>query len=174
MATRAKRSRNRAPKRRTPTTKRRTPTRAATKSAPSRSRRRVALVKRGDVVDFLAEQAVRIAAPDVTALVAQAPAIRAKAGTLDGERFHALRGQIAEALACVEDYAAGRCPQIPYYTVALLATALFYFQTAVDVLPDFLPGLGAVDDAMVMGAATELAAEGLERYRTWKGPVPPG
>jgi uncharacterized membrane protein YkvA (DUF1232 family) len=131
-------------------------------------------VRRSDIIDFLDEQAVRIAAPDVTALVAQAPAIRAKAGALDGERFHALREQIAEALGCVEDYASGQCPQIPYYTVAVLAAALFYFQTAVDVLPDFLPELGAVDDAMVMDAAIALVAEGLERYRAWKGSSAPG
>jgi uncharacterized membrane protein YkvA (DUF1232 family) len=131
-------------------------------------------VRRSDVIDFLDQQAVRIAAPDVTALAAQAPAIRAKAGALDGERFRALRRQVAEALGCVEDYAAGECPQIPYYTVAVLAAALFYFQSAVDVLPDFLPEIGTMDDAVVMDAAMALVAEGLERYRTWKGGAPPG
>ncbi len=37
-----------------------------------------------------------------------------------------------------------------------------------DAIPDFLPQTGAIDDALVMAVATNLAAEGLERYRTWK------
>ena len=126
------------------------------------------LVKRRDLVGFLREQADRIAAPDVTALVAQAPAIRAKAGTLDEEGFRVTRRQISDALACLEDYAAGRCPQIPYSTVAILTAALFYFQSQIDILPDFLPHIGVVDDAVVMGLATQMAGEGIERYLTWR------
>jgi uncharacterized membrane protein YkvA (DUF1232 family) len=118
-----------------------------------------------------------MAAPDVALLVAERATLAAKATALDGERFAPFRQQVAEALACIEDYTAGRCPQIPYHTIAVLATALFYFRDPIDAFPDFLPRLGAVDDALVMAIATEMVADGLARYRTWKesaAPAGPG
>jgi uncharacterized membrane protein YkvA (DUF1232 family) len=123
------------------------------------------------VLAFISEQAARVAAPDVAALVANAAALRAKVGALEGSRFQPFRAQVEEALACLEDHAAGTCVQIPYYTVSVLAAALFYFQSPVDAVPDFLPRLGAVDDALVMAVATDMAAEGLQRYRVWKAPL---
>ena len=125
-------------------------------------------LKRSDVVEFIDEHAARIAAPDVAALVAEGPALRARVAALEGTRFQDLRRQVREALACLDDHVGGRCPQIPYYTISVLAAALFYFQSPVDAVPDFLPRLGAVDDAMIMAVATEMAADGLRRYQTWK------
>lgn len=126
------------------------------------------LIKRDDVAAFVDAQATRIAAPDVHALVADAGVLRDKAAAVEGERFEVFRRQVDDALTCLEDHAAGRCPQIPYYTIAVLAAALFYFHSTVDAVPDFLPRLGVVDDALVMAVATELAADGLRRYQTWK------
>jgi len=131
-------------------------------------RRRTALLTRSDIVEFVKEHAARIAAPDVAVLVTDAARLRARAAALRGVRYQPLRRQIRDALECLDDYLAGRCPQIPYYTVAVLAAALFYFRRPLDAVPDFLLKLGALDDALVMAVATEVAAEGLSRYRTWK------
>lgn len=125
---------------------------------------------RADVEAFIDEQAARIAAPDVAALVADAERLRAKAAALGGKRFEAFRAQVDDALTCLGDHAAGRCPQIPFYTIGVLAAALFYFQSPVDAVPDFLPEVGAVDDALVMAVATDLAQDGLRRYHAWRAP----
>jgi uncharacterized membrane protein YkvA (DUF1232 family) len=124
-------------------------------------------VRRSDVVRFVGEHAARNAAPDVSALATKGATLRARAAALDGARFKPFREQLEQAVGCIEDYSAGRCEQIPYYTVAVLATALYYFNDAMDAIPDCLQ-MGTVDDALVMAVATELAAEGLERYRNWK------
>ena len=131
-------------------------------------RRRTTLLTRSDIVEFVKEHAARIAAPDVAVLVTDAARLRARAAALRGVRYQPLRRQIRDALECLDDYLAGRCLQIPYYTVAVLAAALFYFRRPIDAVPDFLLKLGALDDALVMAVATEVAAEGLSRYRTWK------
>jgi uncharacterized membrane protein YkvA (DUF1232 family) len=156
MVTRAKRAR-------TPRTKRQGGGRRARRKAGGLD------IRRADVVAFIHEHAARVAAPDVVALAARAETLRARATVLEPGRFLDFHSQIAAALTCVEDYVAGRCPQIPYYTIAVLASALFYVQRQVDAVPDFLPRLGAVDDALVVAVASEMAAEGLERYRAWKG-----
>jgi uncharacterized membrane protein YkvA (DUF1232 family) len=126
------------------------------------------LVARADVVDFLRQHADQIAAPDVTTLVASRDALRARMAALAGDHFEQFRAQVHEALVCLEDYVAGRCPQIPYHTIAALTAALFYVENPLDVVPDCVPRLGGVDDAIVMAVATDLAADGLRRYRTWK------
>lgn len=159
MATRAKRARS-------PRTSRQGPGRRVRRG--NRAKAAGLDIQRSDVVAFIDQHAAQIAAPDVVALAARADTLRTRATVLEPGRFLDFHGQIAEALTCVEDYVAGRCPQIPYYTIAVLASALFYVQRQVDAVPDFLPRLGAVDDALVMAVASEMAVEGLTRYRAWK------
>ena len=69
----------------------------------------------------------------------------------------------------LQDHAAGLSPQIPYYTVCLLAVAVLYFVDPLDVIPDWIPGVGTADDALVYELAFALARRGVERYCTWKG-----
>jgi uncharacterized membrane protein YkvA (DUF1232 family) len=64
---------------------------------------------------------------------------------------------------------AGACLQILQCTISLLAAGMAYMTTNLDLIPDFLPHKGIVDDAMVMGMVCELARDGLDRYVTWKG-----
>src|SRR5690606_20037945 len=73
------------------------------------------------------------------------------------------------ALQLVNEHAAGACPQIPYQTVAMLAVALLYLSDPIDVIPDWIPGVGSSDDALVFELAFQLARPGIERYCAWKG-----
>ena len=77
--------------------------------------------------------------------------------------------QLSVALDCLRDHVDGACPQIPYYTISLLAAAVSYFADELDVIPDFLPRVGHLDDAVVMAMAYELGRDGLRRYCAWKG-----
>ena len=36
------------------------------------------------------------------------------------------------------------------------------------MIPDFLPGVGASDDALVLAYAYKEGADGIERYRAWR------
>lgn len=126
------------------------------------------LISRKDVARFVTEHAARIAAPDVLELAAGSDELRSRVSAIGGARFELFRAQVHDALECIDDYAGGRCDQIPYYTISVLAAALFYFQDPMDAIPDFLPKIGTIDDALVMAVATDLAGDGLRRYRAWK------
>jgi uncharacterized membrane protein YkvA (DUF1232 family) len=56
----------------------------------------------------------------------------------------------------------------------MLTAGLAYLVDELDLIPDFLPGIGTLDDALVMAMACRLAEDGLRRYCTWKeiDPVP--
>lgn len=125
------------------------------------------LLQSTDFTSYLNEKCMQLAPGDVKTLLAQASAIRrrAKAVALEHPR---MGRQIDFALVLVDEHYKGRCPQIPYYTIAALAVALLYFSDPVDVIPDWIPGVGMTDDAIVFELAFGMARAGIERYCLWK------
>jgi len=127
------------------------------------------LLNRADVRTILYELANRLAPADLTALLETESQLRDRAAHLQAEDLSVLGEQLSVALDCLRDHADGACPQIPYYTISLLAAAVSYFADELDVIPDFLPRVGHLDDAVVMAMAYELGRDGLRRYCAWKG-----
>lgn len=66
----------------------------------------------------------------------------------------------------VAAYYAAIDPEVPFRVRATLMGALFYFVTPIDIIPDFIVGLGFSDDATVLiGAITMVAAHITDRHR---------
>lgn len=114
------------------------------------------------------ELAHTLAPADVDDLLAEESALRERATRLEGEPGKLLRAQVELALTCLHDHARGECPQIPFFTISLLGAGLAYLDDEFDLIPDFVPKIGMLDDALVMTLACRLAAPGLRRYCTWK------
>jgi len=130
---------------------------------------KVSILDADDVRQLLLELADRIAPADVTDLLAHDTQLHARACQLTSPHLGLFRDQISLAIDCLRDHARGRCPQIPYFTISLLAAALWYFVDELDAVPDFLPGVGQLDDAVVLAMAFQLGEDGLRRYCAWKG-----
>lgn len=139
----------------------------STKGA-KRPRRKVGLPKPADFRAYLLEKASLIAPGDVSTIVAQRAQALERASQ-DHANHPRLAPQTGVALSLLADHDAGECPQVPYHTVSLLAVALLYLLTPIDVVPDWIPGVGTSDDALVLELGFELGAAGVERYCTWKG-----
>jgi uncharacterized membrane protein YkvA (DUF1232 family) len=114
------------------------------------------------------ELANTLAPADVDDLLGNEDDMRARAARLDGDAGKLLLTQLELALICLQDHAAGRCPQIPFFTISMLAAGLAYLVDEFDLIPDFLPRIGTLDDALVMAMAFQFAEDGLRRYCTWK------
>jgi uncharacterized membrane protein YkvA (DUF1232 family) len=66
----------------------------------------------------------------------------------------------------VAAYYAAIDPEVPFRVRATLMAALFYFVSPIDIIPDFLVGLGFTDDVTVLlGAITLVAAHITTRHR---------
>ena len=130
--------------------------------------RQTAHLRSSDFAAYLREKADLIASADIESLLAQGERAREKA-TKDGTTHPRIQWQLELALQLLTDHAQNKCPQIPYHTVSLLAVAVLYYLNEMDAIPDWLPGVGTADDALVFELAFELGAAGIERYCVWKG-----
>jgi uncharacterized membrane protein YkvA (DUF1232 family) len=75
-------------------------------------------------------------------------------------------GKVLTAL--VRDWRAGKYRQALYGTIAAVVFGLIYVFNPLDIIPDVLPLVGALDDATVIGALLMLVERDLRKYRSWK------
>ena len=75
---------------------------------------------------------------------------------------------LCEIFELLRDRVAGVYRETPWTTIAALTGALIYVLSPIDLILDFIPGIGFLDDAIVIGLAIKLAQPDLEKYRAWK------
>ena len=75
---------------------------------------------------------------------------------------------LCEILELLRDRVTGAYKETPWRTIAALTGALIYVLSPLDLILDFIPVIGFLDDAVVIGLAIKLAQPDLEKYRAWK------
>ncbi len=68
----------------------------------------------------------------------------------------------------VKDYKDKKYTDIPYWSVAAVVFALLYVMNPIDLIPDFIPVVGFVDDAAVIGLVLKAIREDIAKYREWR------
>ena len=53
-------------------------------------------------------------------------------------------------------------------TIVSLAAALLYIASPIDLLPDFIPGIGLIDDAAMLALLLHSLAQDLAAFRIWE------
>jgi uncharacterized membrane protein YkvA (DUF1232 family) len=129
---------------------------------------RTPLLPAKEVRAYIREKAAIMAPADVESILAREEEIRERASS-ETSHHPRLRRQAEMALHILGDHIAGESPQIPYFTVSLLAVALFYFLDKADAIPDWIPNIGTSDDALVVELAFEMGHAGVQRYCDFKG-----
>ncbi|WP_051141314.1 YkvA family protein [Salisaeta longa] len=71
-------------------------------------------------------------------------------------------------LRLVRDYWKRRYRRLPFWTVAAIVFSLLYVLNPVDLIPDAIPGVGAIDDALVLSACLRLVEKDLVKYEQWR------
>ena len=68
----------------------------------------------------------------------------------------------------IGDYWDGSYRDIPWTTIASAVAGLAYVFSPIDLIPDFIPVIGVVDDALVMGLVLAAIDSDLQGYVAWK------
>ena len=68
----------------------------------------------------------------------------------------------------LQDYWAGRYTSIPWKLIASTGFAVAYLVSPLDIIPDFLPIVGFVDDATVFALVVSSFQSELNSYKEWK------
>ena len=71
-------------------------------------------------------------------------------------------------LSVVKDYRSGAFRKIPFGTIAAIVFTLAYVINPFDLIPDFIPIIGQIDDAAVVAACLVLVEHDLQTYKLWK------
>ena len=68
----------------------------------------------------------------------------------------------------LQDYWAGKYTSIPWKLIASTGFAVAYLVSPLDIIPDFLPIVGFVDDATVFALVVSSFQSELNAYKEWK------
>ena len=68
----------------------------------------------------------------------------------------------------LQDYWAGNYKNVPWKLLASIGFATAYLISPLDIIPDFLPVLGFVDDATVFALLISSFQSELDDYKEWK------
>jgi len=62
----------------------------------------------------------------------------------------------------------GDYQSVPWKTIVLSLATIIYFLNPFDVAPDFIPGVGYLDDAVVLGFVVNSIKKELEKFLRWE------
>lgn len=87
-------------------------------------------------------------------------------------RAQRFQNQANLAFEMIKDYRQGDYRKMPWLTIAMVAAGVLYFINPMDLIPDMIPGIGLVDDALVLTAVFTALRSDLLDYCLHKGYEP--
>jgi uncharacterized membrane protein YkvA (DUF1232 family) len=103
-----------------------------------------------ELTDFIQRQAGALSVADLDRLISDLPALRERFARLPLQTYTHLPDQLEFLSRFVEEQIFGRSCDLAEEPVAEAAFALLYFQRATDLIPDSIPDMGLLDDAMIV------------------------
>jgi len=67
-----------------------------------------------------------------------------------------------------KDYSNGNYNNVSRSAIVAIIGSLLYFISPIDVIPDFIFGLGFIDDAFILGYVYKKVVKEIEKYQAWK------
>jgi len=71
-------------------------------------------------------------------------------------------------MSLVKDYYKGDYRKIPFKTISAGVLGALYVLNPIDLIPDSIPFIGHIDDALVLKFCLKQARKDLQKYKEWK------
>ena len=75
-------------------------------------------------------------------------------------------------IGIVKDYYKGNYKEIPWWAISAIVFALLYVFNPFDLIPDFIPFFGLLDDAAVVALCLAMVHDELQKYKEWRENTP--
>lgn len=85
------------------------------------------------------------------------------------DRMHLAGKQTKLMLEVVDDFRTGTYRKLAWHSVAIAAAAILYAANPADVIPDWIVGIGLLDDIAIAALAARMLRKDLIAYCTFKG-----
>jgi len=118
-------------------------------------------------LDWVFKKSKGISAKDIKKALSSLTAIYDK--IKDDNNFKDLINEIKSVVPMVKDYFSGSYKEVPMKTIGAIVFALLYTLSPIDLIPDFIPAFGLMDDAAVWVYVLKFAHADLTSYKKWKG-----
>jgi len=93
---------------------------------------------------------------------------RRKMGSIPKTPFKELWAYLQAMLRLIRAYYRGDYRQISVANLIIIIAAIIYVLDPWDLIPDWIPGIGFVDDATVLAFAVQKTRETLDNFTTWE------
>ena len=78
-----------------------------------------------------------------------------------------LIGDLKLYVSLIKDYRSGAYKKFPFLSVAGIVFTFVYVISPIDLIPDYIIGIGQIDDAVVVGLCLYLLKKDLKEYKQW-------
>lgn len=119
-----------------------------------------------DYVDYMEEEVSKISEEDIEVVLNKKDAIASKIRKAKPlKRFAEVGIVLFEML---RDIVSGRYPNVPWLTIATIVMIFLYILNPMDLIPDFIPIIGYLDDLAVVTIGLGWIETDLHKYLDWR------
>ena len=86
----------------------------------------------------------------------------------DTDGMHTLKEQVNTFVRMIRAYQSGDYQRTPWKSLLLITAGIIYFVSPLDLIPDFIPVLGFMDDITVLLWILNSVGKDVEKYEEWE------
>ena len=116
--------------------------------------------------DFIKKGAADVNDEDIQKVMDRASEITQK--VINSASLKRFLNDVALLISMIKDCLSGAYQHIPVWVIGAVVFALLYVLSPIDLIPDFIPVIGFVDDAVVLGLCLALTEKDIQKYQQWK------
>jgi uncharacterized membrane protein YkvA (DUF1232 family) len=125
-------------------------------------------------MSFIADKIIEPLIKKAEQMMGDSPAITkviddafARLGQLS-EKFYEIQDTVLALGRMLRSWVAREYTEVSPEAIVAALAALIYFVSPIDIIPDFLPLIGHLDDVLIIGYLTKVFNKEMERFLTWE------